>query len=56
MNTILALIKDIFSLNGDDGMKVGLSQFKKNMPKEEKKKVQKRPEEIKLSELMKRSY
>lgn len=57
MNTFLAFLKDIFTLNDDDNMKVGLSQFKKPTPKKvAKPKVTQRPEDIKLSDLMKRSY
>ena len=57
MNTILAFLKDIFTLNDDDNMKVGLSQFKKPVPKKiVKPKVLQSPEDIKLSDLMKRSY
>ncbi len=57
MNTFLAFLKDIFTLNDDDNMKIGLSQFKKPTPKKvAKPKVTQRPEDIKLSDLMKRSY
>lgn len=57
MNQIFALIKDLFTLSDDDNLKIGLSQFKKSAePKESKPKTMKRPDDIKLSDLMKRSY
>ncbi len=57
MNSIVAFLKDIFTLNGDDGIKVGLSQFKKPEPKKVKEQnVVSRPSEIKLSDLMRKTY
>lgn len=57
MNQIFALIKDLFTLQDDDNLKVGLAQFKKSAAtKEGKPKAIKRPDDIKLSDLMKRSY
>ena len=58
MNTIVAFFKDIFSFNeNDDNVKVGLSQFKRaerKSPAEQN--VISRPGEIKLSDLMRKSY
>ena len=57
MNTIVALIKDLFSFGGEDNVKVGLTQFNSTKPqKTPEPKVLNRPGEIKLSELMRKSY
>ena len=57
MNTIVAFFKDIFSFDGNDNTKVGLSQFKKSeVKKVNDKNVLNRPGEIKLSDLMRKSY
>ena len=57
MNTIIAFFKDIFSLNENDNVKVGLSQFKKSERKSPaEQNVISRPGEIKLSDLMRKSY
>ena len=57
MNTIVAFFKDIFSFSDGNNIKVGLSQFKDNessrMPEQN---VISRPKEIKLSDLMRKSY
>lgn len=57
MKGIVAFFKDIFSFS-DDEAKVGLSQFK--MSKEPKRALVKKPQsvqsEVKLSDLMRRSY
>lgn len=57
MNTIVAFFKDIFSFNGNDNVKVGLSQFKKSESKRiSEQNVISRPNEMKLSDLMRKSY
>jgi len=57
MNTIIAFFKDIFSLNGGDNIKVGLSQFKtQEFKKAENQNVVSRPGEVRLSDLMRKSY
>ena len=57
MNTIVAFFKDIFSFGDNDNVKVGLSQFKKVEPKRiAEQNVLSRPGEIKLSDLMRKSY
>lgn len=57
MNTIVAFFKDIFSFGGDDNAKVGLSQFKKVETKRvSEQNVLSRPGEVKLSDLMRKSY
>ena len=58
MNTIVAFFKDIFSFNeNDDNVKVGLSQFKRAESKRiTEQNAISRPGEIKLSDLMRKSY
>lgn len=57
MNTIVAFFKDIFSFGGNDDTKVGLSQFKNPAPKSiADQNVVSRPGDIKLSDLMRKSY
>lgn len=57
MNTLVALIKDLFSFGGNDNEKVGLSQFNRPQPKKiSEQNVLSRPGEIKLSDLMRKSY
>ena len=57
MNTIVAFFKDIFSFNEKDDVKVGLSQFKRAESKRiSEQNVISRPGEIKLSDLMRKSY
>ncbi len=57
MNTIVAFFKDIFSFNENDNVKVGLSQFKKTESKRiSEQNVISRPGEMKLSDLMRKSY
>jgi len=57
MNTIIAFFKDIFSFNDTDNVKVGLSQFNKKEPRRiSEQNVLSRPAEIKLSDLMRKSY
>lgn len=57
MKGLVDFFKDIFSFS-DDGVKIGLSQFKvSEEPKRpETKTVQASPSEVKLSDLMRRSY
>lgn len=57
MKGLVDFLKDIFSFS-DDGVKIGLSQFKvSEEPKRpESKTVQASPSEVKLSDLMRRSY
>ncbi len=56
MNTIIALLKDIFSF-GNDNEKVGLSQFRRpEVKKISEQNVLSRPKEVKLSDLMRKSY
>jgi len=54
---IIAFLKDIFSFS-DDGVKIGLSQFKnlEEPKRQEAKTVQNTHTEVKLSDLMRRSY
>lgn len=58
MKGIVAFLKDIFTFSDDNSTKVGLSQFK--MAKEQirptAKKVVNQTGEVKLSDLMRRSY
>jgi hypothetical protein len=56
MNTIIALLKDIFSFDcGNE--KVGLSQFNRRGAKRiSEQNVLSRPKELKLSDLMRKSY
>ncbi len=57
MNTIVAFIKDIFTFSDNGNEKVGLSQFKNREPQSVREQnVVSRPGEIKLSELMRKSY
>jgi len=57
MNTLVAFIKNIFSLGDNDNEKIGLSQFNKPEPKKlSEQNVLSRPGEIKLSDLMRKSY
>ena len=56
MNTIIAFFKDIFSYNDNDNVKVGLSQFKKDSRRVSEQTIMSRPSELKLSELMRKSY
>ncbi len=57
MNTIVAFIKEIFTFSDNGNEKVGLSQFKNREPQSVREQnVVSRPGEIRLSELMKKSY
>ncbi len=57
MNSVMAFFKDIFSYS-DDNVKIGLSQFKNPEPikKTVETKIATRPSEVKLSDLMRKSY
>lgn len=56
MNTFVALFKDIFSFGDNDGTKIGLSQFNKPEPQTAEHKTTPHTGEVKLSDLMRRSY
>ncbi len=58
MNEIIKFFKEIFMLKSEDSIKVGLTQFKTATPieKASKKKAEPAKKEVKLSELMRRSY
>ena len=56
MNSVMAFFKDIFSYS-DDNIKIGLSQFKEVEPKKAPEaKALSRSHEVKLSDLMRKSY
>ncbi len=58
MNDIIKFLKEIFMLKSEDSIKVGLTQFKTVTPIEKAVKKQAAPQksEVKLSDLMRRSY
>lgn len=58
MNDVIKFLKEIFMLKPEDSIKVGLTQFKTVTPIEKavKKQVQPAKAEVKLSDLMRRSY
>ena len=58
MNEIVKFFKEIFILKSDDIKKVGLTQFKTATPIEKSmnKKTVEPKKEVKLSDLMRRSY
>lgn len=58
MNEIITFLKEIFMLKPEEGIKVGLTQFKADTPVEKavKKQVVQPKNEVKLSDLMRRSY
>ncbi len=58
MNEIVKFFKEIFMLKSEDSIKVGLTQFKSVTPidKAAQKKVAEPKKEVKLSDLMRRSY
>ena len=56
MNTIVALFKDIFSFSDNDNTKIGLSQFNNTEPAKTEPKAPTRTGEMKLSDLMRKSY
>lgn len=57
MNKIFSFLSDILMLNKDDGMKVGLTQFKtiEMQQPARKKDVSIRTKDVKLSDLMRRA-
>ena len=58
MNDIIKFFKELFMLKSEDSIKVGLAQFKSVTPIEKaaNKKVVEPKKEVKLSDLMRRSY
>ncbi len=58
MNDVIKFLKEIFMLKPEDNIKVGLTQFKTKTPVEKaaKKHVAPQKTEVKLSDLMRRSY
>ena len=57
MQDLVKFLKEIFMFKGDDCKKIGLSQFKTTTPVEKKQvKTIKPASEVKLSDLMRRSY
>ena len=58
MNEVINFLKEIFMLKSEDNIKVGLTQFKAQTPIEKaaKKQIVKQKTEVKLSDLMRRSY
>ncbi len=58
MNDIIKFFKELFMLKKEDSIKVGLAQFKSVTPieKAKSKKVAEAKKEVKLSDLMRRSY
>lgn len=58
MQDLIKFLKDIFMFKNDDCKKIGLCQFKPIQPVEKKaaKKTIKPANEVKLSDLMRRSY
>lgn len=58
MQEIITFLKEIFMIKSEDKIKVGLTQFKTVTPVEKKvqKPAIKQPTEVKLSDLMRRSY
>lgn len=55
MNSIISVLQDIFMLKKDDGIKVGLTQFKKQMIPVKKTVSIRSTKEVKLSDLMRRA-
>ena len=56
MTDIFGFFKEIFMLQKDDGIKIGLSQFKQQKPIEPvKKDVSIKTKDVKLSDLMRRA-
>ncbi len=58
MNEVINFLKEIFMLKSEDNIKVGLTQFKSTTPVEKSVKKHSAPQktEVKLSDLMRRSY
>ena len=55
MTKFIEFIQDLFMMKKDDGIKVGLTQFKATPPPHEKKEVSIRTKDVKLSDLMRRA-
>ena len=57
MDKVLNFLQEIFMLKKDDGIKVGLTQFKiiEETPVEKKTDVSIRTKDVKLSDLMRRA-
>ena len=55
MHEIIKFIQAIFLCKSDDKMKIGLSQFKSEVKVEKSQKTLKSNNEVKLSDLMRRS-
>ena len=56
MDNIFSILKEILMPKNDDGMKIGLTQFKvpEVLPMEKKKDVSIRTKDVRLSDLMRR--
>lgn len=54
MDKVLDFLQEILMMKKDDGIKVGLTQFKQPVIKAEKKDVSIRTKDVKLSDLMRR--
>lgn len=54
MNKVLSFLQEVLMLKKDDGIKVGLTQFKMAEIKPIKKDVSIRTKDVKLSDLMRR--
>lgn len=54
MNKVMDFLQEIFMIKKDDGIKVGLTQFKTLEVKPVKKDVSIRTKDVKLSDLMRR--
>lgn len=54
MNKVLSFLQEVLMLKKDDGIKVGLTQFKTAEIKPIKKDVSIRTKDVKLSDLMRR--
>lgn len=55
MNKIFDFLQEILMLKNNDGIKVGLTQFKPQEIKQVKKDVSIRTKDVKLSDLMRRA-
>lgn len=55
MDKILNVLQEILMLKKDDGIKVGLTQFKQPEPTPVEKEVSIRTKDVKLSDLMRRA-
>lgn len=55
MDKFLSFLQEIFMLKKDDGMKVGLSQFKNEVVEPVRKEVPLKRKEVKISDLMRRA-